>query len=53
MKIIKVSDAVHKRMIEDKKEFAKAIGISFTFNDVIKEYHTILYSTLEDVRKKQ
>jgi hypothetical protein len=42
MKIIKVSDEVHKRMVEDKKHFAKVIGIYFTFNDTIKEYHKIL-----------
>jgi len=46
MKMIKVSDAVHKQLMEDKKHFTKAIGYSFRFNDVINEYQKIL-RTLE------
>lgn len=42
MKIIKVSDAVHKRLIEDKKHFSKVIGIPYTFDRTITEYHKIL-----------
>ena len=42
MKIIKVSDAVHKQLVADKKMFTKDIGYNFRFTDVVNEYHKIL-----------
>ena len=42
MKIIKVSDEVHKRLVEDKNHFSKVIGYTFRFTDVINEYIKIL-----------
>jgi len=42
MKMIKVSDQVHERLKEDKKEFSRLIGIPFSFNDTIIEYLKIL-----------
>jgi uncharacterized protein YutD len=53
MKMIKVSDAVHKRLVKDKKHFTDAIGINFRFSDTIQEYQKILGNLEpEDVYKK-
>lgn len=42
MKIIKISDAVHKRLTEDKKHFSKTIGIPYTFDRTLAEYFKVL-----------
>ena len=47
MKLIKVSDAVHKQLVQDKKQFSKDVGMSFTFSWTINEYQKIL-RTFED-----
>lgn len=47
MKLIKVSDAVHKQLVQDKKQFSKDIGAPFTFSWTINEYQKIL-RTFED-----
>lgn len=39
---IKVSKAVHARLVKDKNHFKKTIGINFTFNSTVNEYHKIL-----------
>lgn len=43
MKIIKVSDAVHKRLIKDKKHFSDVMGVPYTFDRTICEYQKCLY----------
>ncbi len=47
MKMIKVSDATHKRLEADKAHFTKVIGINYTFDRTLGEYHKIL-DGLED-----
>lgn len=39
---IKVSNAIYDRLVKDKKHFKKTIGINFTFNSTLNEYHKIL-----------
>lgn len=41
-KKISVSEAVYDRLVEDKKDFTKVIGINFTFSSTLNEYHKIL-----------
>jgi uncharacterized protein YutD len=40
MKIIKVSNEVHKKLVEDKKNYTKKEGMNYRFTDVIKKYQT-------------
>lgn len=52
MKIIKVSDETHKRLEEDKAHFTDVIGIPYTFDRTIVEYHKII-NTLSDKRARK
>lgn len=39
---IKITKAVHKILLEDKKHFTEVIGIPFSFSHVILEYKKIM-----------
>ncbi len=41
-KKISISESVYDRLVEDKKDFTKKIGINFTFSSTLNEYHKIL-----------
>lgn len=41
-KKISISESVYNRLLEDKKNFTKDIGINFTFSSTLNEYHKIL-----------
>ena len=42
VKVIKVSDVVHKRLMEDRDHFSEVIGYKFTINTTLVEYQKIL-----------
>lgn len=39
---VRVSKSIHDRLTKDKKHFEKTIGLKFSFNSTINEYHKIL-----------
>lgn len=55
MKLIKISDEVHARLIKDKERFSTTIGYTFTLSHTIREYTKILDQNDEskkgDIRK--
>ena len=52
MKIIKISDATHKRLERDKAHFSDVIGVPYTFDRTLQEYFKIL-NTLEYEEKER